>query len=486
MRALVTGATGYVGGLLVPRLLEAGWQVRVLTRDASRLSPEWRDRVQVVEGDAASATALDTALAADGQGQLDVAYYLLHSMGGRGDFADRDRQLARNFGAASRRSGARRIVYLSGLHPDGELSAHLASRVEVGQILLDSGVPTAVLQAATIIGEGSASFGMLRHLTTRLPAMVAPKWLRNLIQPIAIADVLHYLVGAAGLPASVNRTFDIGGPDVLSYAQMMQGFAEETGRRRRLIVTLPVLTPHLASHWVGLVTPVDAGVAKPLVGSLVHEVVCREADLDQWVGPPPGGHTSYREAVRTAMTGVAPDTALRRTAQVVTAMTLTAVAGSVATDPGSQWYRSLAKPAWHPPPLAFPVVWTGLYADLAAVATATLIDLDREAEPAAPGVPSAQTGPLGRPASPATTGAAGFERALLINLALNAAWSASFFRARRPALAAVHSAVLTVSAVDLARRAGTRSTRRGWQLAPYPAWCGFATVLSASLARRNR
>nr|WP_306237891.1 MULTISPECIES: tryptophan-rich sensory protein [unclassified Ornithinimicrobium] len=489
---MVTGATGYVGGLLVPRLLEAGWQVRVLTRDASRLNPDWRDQVHVIEGDATSAADLDTALAADDREPLDVAYYLLHSMDGRGDFADRDRQLAEGFGAATLRAGVRRLVYLSGLHPDGELSAHLASRVEVGRILLDSGVPTAVLQAATIIGDGSVSFAMLRHLTTRLPAMVAPKWLRNLIQPIAVEDVLHYLVAAAGLPDQVNRTFDIGGPDVLSYAQMMQIFAEETGQRRRLIVTVPVLTPHLASHWVGLVTPVDAGVAKPLVGSLVHEVVCQEDDLDHRVGPPPGGQTPYRAAVRKAMAGVAPDTALRRTAQVVTAVTLAAVAGSAATDPGSQWYRSLAKPAWQPPSLAFPVVWTGLYADLAAVATATLIDLDQQVDleqqdwSAATDAQSGQEGPRGGPARPDAARATGFERALLINLALNAAWSASFFRARRPALATMHSALLTVSAVDLARRAGTVSTRRGWQLAPYPAWCGFATALSVSLARRNR
>lgn len=307
MRALVTGATGYVGGLLVPRLLEADWQVRVLTRDVTRLDPAWRDRVEVIEGDAASRADLDTAFATEGPDPLDVAYYLLHSMDGHGDFADRDRQLAQGFATASRRSGVRRLVYLSGLHPDGELSAHLASRVEVGQILLDSGVPTAVLQAATIIGEGSASFRMLRHLTTRLPVMVAPKWLRNLIQPIAVEDVLHHLVAAAGLPDTVNRTFDIGGPDVLSYAQMMQVFAQETGLRRRLIVTVPVLTPGLASHWVGLVTPVDAGLAKPLVGSLVHEVVCREDDLDRLVGPPPGGPTPYREAVRTAMAGVRGD-----------------------------------------------------------------------------------------------------------------------------------------------------------------------------------
>ncbi|WP_109471695.1 tryptophan-rich sensory protein [Ornithinimicrobium cavernae] len=478
MRALVTGATGYIGGLLVPQLLEAGWQVRVLTRDAARLDDAWRGRVEVVEGDAASTDDLDRALAAEGAEPLDVAYYLVHSMDGDGDFADRDRQLATDFGAAAARGGVRRIVYLSGLHPDGELSAHLASRVEVGRILLDSGVPTAVLQAATVIGDGSVSFAMLRHLTTRLPVMVAPKWLRNRIQPIAVEDVLHYLLAAAGLPPDVSRTFDIGGPDVLTYEEMMQVFAEETDQRRRVIVTVPVLTPRLASHWVGLVTPVDAGVAKPLVGSLVHEVVCHEDDLVDLVGPPPSGRTPYREAVRAAMMGVAPDTALRRLGEVATAVTAAAVTGSLGTDPGSRWYRALDKPAWQPPRIAFPLVWSALYADLAAVSTATLVDLDQRG--------AARPGPASAHGTTPAAGAMGYERALWLNLVLNATWSLSCFRARRPALAAVHSAVLTVSAADLARRAGRVEARRGWQLAPYAVWCGFATALSVSQARRNR
>ena len=298
-RALVTGATGYIGGLLVPRLLDEGYVVRVLTRSADKLPSEWEDRVEVSEGDATERADLETALAG-----VDLAYYFIHSMDGSGDFVERDRRLARTFGAAAREAQVGRIVYLSGLHPDlpfEKLSKHLASRVEVGEILMDSGVPTAVLQAATVIGSGSASFEMLRHLTKRLPVMVAPKWLKNRIQPIGIDDVLHYLVAAAELPAEHNRTFDIGGPDVLTYKEMMHGFAEVTGLRHRTIVTLPVLTPWLASHWVGLVTPVDAGVAKPLVGSLVHEVVCRERDLEGLVGAPPGGATAYRDAVREAV-----------------------------------------------------------------------------------------------------------------------------------------------------------------------------------------
>lgn len=300
--ALVTGATGYVGGLLVPQLLDAGFRVRVLTRSAGKLTEDWADRVEVHEGDAQDAEDVRSALEG-----VAVAYYLLHSMDGQGDYRERDRQMAHTFSQAALRAGVSRLVYLSGLHPEGQLSSHLASRVEVGDILMDSGVPTAVLQAAVVIGDGSVSFEMLRYLTGRLPAMVAPKWLNNRIQPVAVDDVMHYLVGAASLPADVNRTFDIGGPDVLTYAQMMQTFAEVTGMRRRFIVTVPVLTPWLAGHWVGLVTPVASGVAKPLVGSLVHEVVCKEDDILELVGEPEGGRMPYRRAVRLAMADAEPD-----------------------------------------------------------------------------------------------------------------------------------------------------------------------------------
>ena len=296
-RALVTGATGYIGSRLVPRLLEEGFTVRVLTRDRAKVADRrWVDEVEIVEGDATVKMSLVEALA-----DVDVAYYLLHSMDGKPGFAERDRDMARLFGIAAYEAGAGRIVYLSGLHPEGHLSDHLASRVEVGDLLMASGVPTAVLQAAVILGSGSASFEMLRHLTHRLPVMVAPKWLNNRIQPIAIRDVLHYLVAAADLPPDVNRTFDIGGPDVLTYREMIHRYARVSGEGARAIVTVPVLTPWLASHWVGLVTPVDAGVARPLVGSLIHEVVCHERDLDDLVGAPKGGALGFDDAVRASI-----------------------------------------------------------------------------------------------------------------------------------------------------------------------------------------
>ncbi len=296
-RVLVTGATGYIGSRLVPALLTAGHEVRVLTRSAARLADRaWHDDVEILEGDATSRSDLDRAL--DG---IDVAYYLLHSMDGAPDFEERDRELARTFGLAAQAAGTTRIVYLSGLHPEGgRLSAHLASRVEVGDLLMASGVPTVVLQAGIIIGSGSASFEMLRHLTTRLPAMVTPKWVDNRIQPISIRGILHYLVGAASMPGEVNRTFDVGGPDVLTYREMIQGFARAAGLRHRPIRAVPVLTPMLASRWVGLVTPVPAVLAVPLVGSLVHEVVCKESDIDSLVGPP-AQPLSFEASVRAAL-----------------------------------------------------------------------------------------------------------------------------------------------------------------------------------------
>lgn len=297
---LVTGATGYLGARLVPSLASRGVRVRVLTRTRDRLRDRsWVSQVEVIEGDAMQPEVLTRALAG-----VSTAYYLLHSMDGKPDFERRDRAMALQFAQAAREAGVARIVYLSGLHPAGvRLSAHLHSRKEVGDIFLASGVPTAVLQAAVIIGSGSASFEMLRYLTRRLPAMVAPKWLRNRIQPIAVSDVLHYLMSAAELPPEVSRSFDIGGPDILTYAEMIKRFAEIDGLAPRIVLPVPVLTPWLASHWVGLVTPVPAAIAKPLVGSLIHEVVCQEQDLAGLVGLPPHGPTSFEDAVRQALAG---------------------------------------------------------------------------------------------------------------------------------------------------------------------------------------
>ena len=297
LTVLVTGATGYIGGRLVPRLLAEGHVVRAMTRDAGRLRDvPWAAQVEVVEGDALSGDGLAAAL--DG---VDVAYYLIHSIG-EAEFEHADRTAAVAFADAARAAGTGRIVYLGGLVPAHQrLSPHLASRAEVGQILLDSGVPTAVLQAAVILGSGSASFEMLRYLTERLPAMVTPKWVDTRIQPIAVRDVMRYLVGAATLPPHVSRRFDIGGPDVLTYREMMQRYAAVAGLRPRIIVPVPLLTPRLSGHWVNIVTPVPAAIAKPLVRSLVNEVVCAEHDLEEHVPDPPEGLLGFDDAVRLAL-----------------------------------------------------------------------------------------------------------------------------------------------------------------------------------------
>ncbi|MEU8921948.1 SDR family oxidoreductase [Kitasatospora sp. NPDC048545] len=300
-RCLVTGATGYIGGRLVPELLAAGYRVRCLARDPGRLRDQpWRAEVEAAPGDVTRPETLDGAF--DG---VDVAYYLVHSLGTGADFEDTDRRAARAFGRAAAAGGVTRIVYLGGLLPAGvpeaELSPHLRSRAEVGRVLRSAGVPTAELRAAVIIGSGSASFEMLRYLTERLPVMVTPRWVDTRIQPVAVRDVLSYLVGAAALPPEVDRAFDIGGPDVLTYRTMMLRYARAAGLPRRVILPVPVLSPALSSLWVGLVTPVPGPLARPLVESLRHEVVCHEHDIARWIPDPPAGLTGFDRAVELAL-----------------------------------------------------------------------------------------------------------------------------------------------------------------------------------------
>ncbi|GAB3745666.1 SDR family oxidoreductase [Amycolatopsis oliviviridis] len=300
MRCVVLGATGYVGGRLVPQLLDAGHEVRVVARSPEKVAEEpWRDRVEVERGDVTDPPSIETALT-----DCDVVYYLVHSLS-RKDFVEVDREAARTVAEAAKTAGARRLVYLGGIVPDDEeLSPHLASRAEVGRVLLDSGVPALVLQAAVIIGSGSASFEMLRYLTERLPAMITPRWVRNRIQPIAIRDVLHYLVNAAELPSEVNGAFDIGGPDVLTYVDMMRRYAVVAGLPRRAVVPVPVLTPWLSAQWVNLVTPVPKSIAVPLIESLVHEVVCHDHAIAEHIPDPEAGLTHYEHAVELALTRI--------------------------------------------------------------------------------------------------------------------------------------------------------------------------------------
>ncbi|MEU9735089.1 SDR family oxidoreductase [Streptomyces sp. NPDC048002] len=330
LRCLVTGASGYIGGRLVPELLEAGHQVRCLARSPGKLRDHpWAGDAETVKGDVTDAESVAAAMRG-----VEVAYYLVHALGSGTDFEETDRRAARVFAEQAHAAGVRRIVYLGGLTPEGvpedSLSPHLRSRAEVGRIFLDSPVPAAVLRAAVVIGSGSASFEMLRYLTERLPVMVTPSWVHTRTQPIGVRDVLRYLVGCADLPPEVDRTFDIGGPDVLTYREMMCRYAAVAGLRRRVIVPVPVLTPRLSSHWVGLVTPVPASLARPLTESLRHEVVCREHDIARYVPDLPGRPLPFDDALAMALRRV-------RDAQVATRWSSAAVPGApsdpLPTDP---------------------------------------------------------------------------------------------------------------------------------------------------------
>ncbi len=272
MRVAVLGSTGYVGGRLVPKLLDAGHEVRCLVRTPEKLaSVEWRPDVEVVQADVLDEASMVAAL-----NSIDAVFYLVHAMGLSGDFEQTDRIGAENTCAAAAATGVGSIVYLGGLGDDDptQLSDHLASRHEVGEIRASGPVPVTELRAAVIIGSGSASFEMLRHLAEVLPAMICPRWVTTTkCQPIASADVLNHLAGGLELEDEGDQIFEIGGPDVLTYREMMHRYASIAGLRRRLIAPVPVLTPRLSSHWVNLVTPLPYGLARPLVDSLINDVV---------------------------------------------------------------------------------------------------------------------------------------------------------------------------------------------------------------------
>ncbi len=291
---LVTGATGYVGGRLVPRLLEQGYRVRCLVRDAARIEGRGWKQVEVATGDVLDYKTLPPAL----QG-IDTAYYLVHAMAaGEEGFEARDLFAAQNFGRAAQAAGVRRIIYLGGLGRDEDkLSPHLRSRHEVGEQLRSWEVAVTEFRAGVIIGAGSVSFDLVRYLTERVPILISPKWVSTLTQPIAIDDVLRYLVECLEMPETEKRILEIGGRDILSYGQMMLMYARVRGLRRWL-VPVPVLTPRLSSWWVRLVTPLPVSVARPLIDGVKNQVIVADPTARQLFPFTPLG---YEEAVRVAL-----------------------------------------------------------------------------------------------------------------------------------------------------------------------------------------
>jgi uncharacterized protein YbjT (DUF2867 family) len=290
---LLTGATGYVGGRLLKKLESAGYRLRCLARHPDVLRARVAAETEVVAGDALDPASLASAL----QG-VHTAYYLVHSMGTGGDFEDEDRQAARNFGDAARAAGVKQIIYLGGLgESDESLSPHLRSRHEVGQVLRESGVPVIEFRASIIIGSGSLSFEMIRALTERLPVMIAPRWVATPAQPLAIEDVLAYLIEALKLPPGQSRIFEIGGTDRASYGEIMQEYARQRGLRR-VIIPVPVLTPRLSSLWLGLITPVYARIGRKLIESLRHPTVVRDRSALEVFSVRPRG---IREAIARAL-----------------------------------------------------------------------------------------------------------------------------------------------------------------------------------------
>jgi uncharacterized protein YbjT (DUF2867 family) len=292
----VTGANGFVGRSLIPELVERGYSVNALVRDATSFEP--RAQVDIHPVDVG-----DTATLAEALSGCDVAYYLVHAMAGGEGFEERDRALARSFATAAASAEVRRIVYLGGLG-HGTLSAHLASRQEVGEVLGSTGVPVVELRAAVVLGAGSISFEMVRYLTERLPMMVCPKWVNTRVQPIAARDLMAYLAEAAGVEAGV---YEVGCPDVTTYREMMDAYARVRGLRPRFIIKVPVLSPSLSAHWVDLVTPVDSTVSHTLIESLTNEVTVRTRE-----------HTHAAFSIRPLTVEEAIDAALEEQARRIT------------------------------------------------------------------------------------------------------------------------------------------------------------------------
>ena len=328
-KILVTGASGYVGGRLVTALLEDGADIRVFVRDKNKAqSHTWASAVEIAVGNASDYQSTVAALTG-----VHTAFYLLHSINLGPNFDKIESEMAKNFAKAAQECGVKQIVYLGGINNDAKSSKHLSSRANTGKSLASSTVAVMELRAGIIIGSGSASFEMLRHLTHRLPVMTTPKWVMNKTHPIAVRDVLWYLRKSAMLEKPVSGVFDIGGPEVLSYADMMQKFAKLSGLRKRLIIKVPVLTPKLSSLWIGFVTPVPTSLARPLVGSLISEVVADPAkSINHLIPKPAEGLIDVEGAIKLALSHVTGNTVKTR--------------WSDATTQTAPWQKAQSDPAW--------------------------------------------------------------------------------------------------------------------------------------------
>ena len=307
MRILVSGATGYVGSRLIPRLVDSGHEVSCMVRDASRVGPRMAESTRIVVADVLQPESVAAAM----QG-IEVAYYLIHSMSASGgDFQERDRLAAHNFAVAARQAGVNRIIYLGGLASEtSQISLHLKSRHETGEALRRFGPPLTEFRAGIIVGNGSVSFELIRYLTERLPVMICPRWVITRTQPIAIDDVLDYLVAALQSPESTGQVVEIGGATIETYRSMMLTYAQAR-RLRRWLLRVPVLTPRLSSYWLRLVTPIPTSIARPLIEGLRTEVVCkstRAAELFPAIRP-----MGYAAAIEKTLTRTLPDDSLRET-----------------------------------------------------------------------------------------------------------------------------------------------------------------------------
>ncbi|MBC6109386.1 SDR family oxidoreductase [Pedobacter fastidiosus] len=294
MKILLTGANGYIGTRLLPLLLEEKHEVVCMVRDKRRfaLQSDLSEEVTIVDGDLLNAESLKQI-----PNDIDAAYYLVHSMSSSdAKFEEMEKKSSENFSTAIRNTNCKQIIYLTGIANDDHLSKHLGSRLAVEEELKASGIACTILRAAIIIGSGSASFEIIRDLTEKIPLMITPKWVKTLCQPIGIRDVLAYLTGVLHNEKSYNQTFDIGGPDVLTYRAMLQGYADERGLKR-WIITLPVLTPRLSSLWLNLITPVPYSLARSLVDSMKNEVVCKDDKIHEVV---PRKCLTYAEALHLA------------------------------------------------------------------------------------------------------------------------------------------------------------------------------------------